>query len=157
MTDKAEPIEKDELMTLLPHQGKMFLLSRLRNYDLDKRVLIGEYDITGDCLFYDTVLEGIPSWVGIELIAQSISALSGLKGRRKGEKPRPGFILSVSDMRMDIPVLRAGTTAVIAIREDFKMDAVYTFHGTVSSEGKKAVEAKLTVMEVDDISVIQNQ
>jgi predicted hotdog family 3-hydroxylacyl-ACP dehydratase len=152
-----EPIEKDELMTLLPHQGKMFLLSRLRNYDLDKRVLTGEYDITGDCLFYDTVLGGVPSWVGIELIAQSISALSGLKGRRKGEKPRLGFILSVSDMRAEIPVLRAGTTAVITIQEEYKMDAIYTFHGAVSAEGKKAVEAKLTVMEVDDISVIQNQ
>jgi predicted hotdog family 3-hydroxylacyl-ACP dehydratase len=156
-TDKMEPVERDELMALLPHKGKMFLLSRLRAYDLERGILSGEYDITGDCLFYNPALGGIPSWVGVELMAQSISALSGLKGRLKGKKPNPGFILSVSNMRIDIPVLKAGTTAVITIRQDCQMDTIYTFYGVVAAEGKEAVEAKLTVMEVDDISVLRNQ
>jgi predicted hotdog family 3-hydroxylacyl-ACP dehydratase len=148
-------IDRDELSTLLPHKGKMLLLSRITDYDIKKRTLTAEYDITEDCLFYDSELGGVPAWASFEFMAQCISSLSGLVGREQGEPPKPGFILSVSAMEVKIPVLKAGTAAVITITEDMRMDMVFAFYCTVFLQGEPAVSAKLTVMDVDDISFFE--
>ncbi|GHV42179.1 hypothetical protein AGMMS49546_19960 [Spirochaetia bacterium] len=144
-------MEKDELSTLLPHKGKMLLLSRLREYNIRERTLTAECDISGSCIFYDPELGGLPSWVCFEFMAQSISILSGLAGREAGLPPKPGFILSVSNMELKLPVLKPGTTAVIQIREDCRIDLVYTFDCEVLLGDRPAAAAKLTVMDVDDI------
>jgi predicted hotdog family 3-hydroxylacyl-ACP dehydratase len=129
----------------------MLLLSRLREYDTRSRSLTAEYDISGDCIFYDPELGGIPSWVCFEFMAQSISVLSGIAGREAGQPPRPGFVLSVSNMELKLPVLKAGAAAVIRIQEDCRIDLVYTFDCEVMLGDKIAATAKLTVMDVDDI------
>jgi predicted hotdog family 3-hydroxylacyl-ACP dehydratase len=150
-------IERDELSTLLPHKGKMFLLSRLTEYDIENRALSAEYDITGDCIFYDPRLGGIPGWVSFELMAQCISVLSGIAGRERGEPPKLGFILSISSMNIQVPSLKTGATATIRIREDVRVDAVFTFDCAVFFEGRPAATAKLTVMDVEDISLFDKE
>jgi predicted hotdog family 3-hydroxylacyl-ACP dehydratase len=148
-------IDREELLTLVPHKGSMFLLSRIVSCDLQKHSLVCEYDITEEGLFYKEDLKGIPSWVGFELMAQSISALSGLRGRNDGRPPCYGFILSVSDMALHIPVL-AGTVR-IEVEEETVVDLVYAFRCRVfpvASGGASAVEAKLTVMEAEDVSSV---
>jgi predicted hotdog family 3-hydroxylacyl-ACP dehydratase len=148
-------IDRDELSTLLPHKGKMFLLSRITDYDVRKRTLAAEYDISGDCVFYDSELGGVPAWVSFEFMAQCVSALSGLTGRERGEPPKPGFILSVSALEVRIPVLKAGTTVTVKVTEDMRMDIVFTFDCIAFIGEEPAVSAKLTVMDVDDISLFE--
>jgi predicted hotdog family 3-hydroxylacyl-ACP dehydratase len=148
-------IERDELLTLIPHKGKMFLLSRITAYDYQERTLTGEYDITRDCLFYDPQLKGVPSWVSFEFIAQCISAISGLDCRMQGKPPNPGFILSVSNMELTKPLLPEGATVTIGVSEDCKLDKVSTFNGTVSLDGEYIGTAKLTIIDVEDLSVYE--
>lgn len=155
--NQQPPIERDELAALLPHKGKMFLLSRLTEYDIEKRTLAAEYDITGDCIFYDPELGGIPGWVSFELMAQCISALSGLAGRERGEAPKPGFILSISAMDVKVPVLKAGTTVKVRIAEDMRMDMVFTFNCTAFLANQRAASANLTVMDVEDITFFNRE
>jgi predicted hotdog family 3-hydroxylacyl-ACP dehydratase len=143
-------IEEEELQSLVPHRGKMFLLSRITEYNVDERSLVAEYDIKKNCIFYESEIGGIPGWAGFELIAQAISALSGIDGRKKGEKPKIGFILSVSGMKVFIPVFPPDETVKIKIIEDYRMDMIYTYCGQVFLGGKTAVEAKLTVMDVNE-------
>jgi predicted hotdog family 3-hydroxylacyl-ACP dehydratase len=143
-------IESGELINLVPHKGKMFLLSRVMSFDCKTRRLESEYDITEGCLFYDRELEGVPSWVGFECMAQSISALSGLEGRSRGEPPKFGFILSVSELEIKIPFFKKGSTVAIEVDEETMVDNVYSFRCRASAEGKPAVEARLTVMEADE-------
>ena len=152
-------IERDELITLLPHKGRMFLLSRITAYDTVKRSLSAEYDITPDCLFYDPALGGVPAWVGFEFMAQSIAGLSGITIREKGEPPKMGCILSVSNVEILRPLLKAGTTVRIDVEEDYAVDGISTFNGSVFLEGigKAAMSAKLTVMDVDDLSVFEKE
>jgi predicted hotdog family 3-hydroxylacyl-ACP dehydratase len=137
----------------------MFLLSRITAYDTAKRSLSAEYDIKEDCLFYDTALGGVPAWVSFEFMAQSIAGLSGLTSREKGEPPKMGCILSVSNMEIKKPLLKAGTTVRIEVQEDFADNGVSTFDCMVSLAGteadKAAASAKLTVMDVDDLSVFE--
>jgi len=143
-------IEKQELETIIPHRGKMLLLSRVNSYDLEKRTLSAEYHISDDCIFFDPSLGGVPSWVGFEFMAQAISALSGIRDRELGIKPRIGFILSIPTMQMDIPVFSPGSAVVVRVEEVDRTGMIYTFSTEAFLEGRKIMEGKLMVMEVNE-------
>ena len=148
-------IEGDELLSVVPHRGKMFLLSRITTYDNDIKTLTGEYDITTDCLFYDPQLGGVPSWLSFELIAQCISAVSGIDCKIRGKSPNPGFILSVSSLELRKPLLPLGAVVTIKVAEETKLDAVSTFIGEVSLGEDTIGTGKLTIIDVEDLSIYQ--
>ncbi|MDR2758564.1 MAG: 3-hydroxylacyl-ACP dehydratase [Spirochaetaceae bacterium] len=149
-------IEGEELCSLLPHRGKMFLLSRISTYNKKKNTLSAEYDIGPGCLFYDPEFGGVPSWVGIECMAQSISALSGIINRDEGKKPPPGFILSISNLELAVPFLSSGTVLRTYVREDYRLDAVFSYNCEMSGQdlsGSYPVgRANIMVMEAGDLS-----
>ena len=103
-------IEHDELINYLPHKGKMFLLSRVTQHDVNNHTITSEYDITENCIFYEPEFDGVPSWVGFEFMAQCISALTGITNTIKGRKPLPGFILSVMEFKADVEQLKSANT-----------------------------------------------
>ena len=143
-------IENDELLSIIPHRGKMVLLSRVNNYDLKEYSLDAEYDITEDCIFYDPEYGGIPAWVGFEFIAQAISALVGLWRRERGEDVKLGFIMSVSSVKLGLPVYKAGNTVQLKVKRINRMDMVYTFEGFVYLDGSTVLEGKITILDVDE-------
>jgi len=142
-------IEQEELQTLIPHRGKMMLLNRVIEYDIEHSIR-AEYTITRNCIFYDPVLDGVPAWVGFEFMAQALSALTGIRKRAKGEKPNFGFILSIPSMRMEIPLFKNDSVVEIHAKEIDCMDMIYTFEGKIFLENKQVMEGKLMVMEVSD-------
>ena len=142
-------IETEELKTLIPHRGKMMLLSRVVDYNIEGNIR-AEYDITENCLFYDPDLQGVPAWAGFEFMSQAISALSGIRDRERGKKPHFGFILSIIALHIEIPVFKPGSCADIRMEEYDCTDQIYTFEGTIYLEGKKVMEGKLMVMEAGD-------
>ena len=145
------PIEKNELINLLPHKGRMFLLDRAVAVDFEKYSIKTQVDVTEQSMFYDETLGGIPSYVTFEYMAQSISALSGIDNRRRGLPPKVGVILSVSDFKTAVPVLKAGTTVtVLDIQQDI-VDKVFSFSCTAYIGDTPVSSGKLTVMEVDDL------
>jgi len=146
-------IEKEELFSVIPHRGRMLLLSRVKGYNIKERTIEAEYHITEDCLFYDSAIAGVPAWVGLEFIAQAVSAFSGIEDRENGIPPRMGFILSVSAMRIGLPFFGIGSTAQIKAKEIDCVDSVSTFEGEIFLDGRKVLEGKLTVMEANDEKV----
>lgn len=141
---------KDLVSELVPHKGKMFLLDRIRDYDLNEKSITTEIDITRDNLFYEEELGGVPVWVAFEYMAQSVSALSGIYGRSKGEKPKTGFILSVNGFEADVPVFKQGKTVVVNVQEKIRVDQAVTFDGVAMVGNKVVVTAKINTVEVDD-------
>jgi predicted hotdog family 3-hydroxylacyl-ACP dehydratase len=142
-------IEQEELQTLIPHKGRMMLLDRIIGYDIEHSIR-AEYTVTKDCLFYDPVLDGVPSWVGFEFMAQAISALTGIRKRAKGEKPNIGFILSIPSIRMEIPLFKNGSSVEVRVEEIDCNVMISTYVGGAFLENKKVMEGKLMVMEVSD-------
>jgi len=142
-------IEQEELQTIIPHKGKMLLLNRVIEYNNDHS-LRAEYDITKDCIFYDPAIDGVPAWVAFEFMAQAISALSGIRNRERGEKPKAGFILSIPSMRMDIPFFKNGVSVEVYVKETDCTDMIYSFNGAAFLENKKVMEGKLMCVEVSD-------
>ena len=142
-------IEKEDIESIIPHRGKMLLLSRVSGYNLEKGTICAEYDISADCVFYDPALCGVPSWAGFEFMAQAISAFSGIRNRELGIKPRMGFILSIPQMRALLPVYNQGCRVQVCVEQKDRTELIYTFEGKTLVEGKTALEGKLMVMELD--------
>jgi len=143
-------LQLDSPTSIIPHKGKMLLLSRIIDFDLDEQTLCAEYDITEDCIFYNPDIKGVPAWAGFEFIAQAVSALSGIRGQTSGEEPKIGYILSVSSMLINSHFFKAGSTVQINVKESGCMDQVYNFEGTIFLEGKKVLDGKLTVIETTE-------
>ena len=143
-------IEKEELETLIPHRGKMLLLSRVNEYNLKEGTLSAEYHVSESCIFYDPAAGGVPSWAGFEFIAQAISAYSGIRNREMGIKPKMGFILSIPLVQIEIPVYKPGSRIVLNVVEKDRTGLIYTFEGNAYLDGKKAMEGKLMVMEINE-------
>lgn len=88
MNEMLSPAES-RVENWIPHRGAMRLLDRILAVD-EQRVL-AEVEVPFDGLF---VREGaVPAWVGIEYMAQAVSAWAGARGRRAGGPPRPGLLL----------------------------------------------------------------
>ena len=156
-------IKKEDIQTLIPHRGKMLLLSNIIDYNLDEGNLTAEYHITEDCLFFNSAVGGVPAWAAFECIAQAYSALSGIRGRNTGEpsafasgvKPKVGYILSVSKIQIFLPVIKPGSTIVIKVNELDNMDSVSDFEGTVFLGDTKVLEGKITVMAANEGDLIE--
>jgi len=148
MTDVFDT--KESVSELVPHKGKMFLLNCICDYDLEINSITTEIDITRDNLFYEDELGGVPAWVAFEYMAQSVSALSGIKGRANGEKPKVGFIMSVSGFNAYVPVFKQGETVVVNVLEKTRNDNAVTFEGSATVNGTLAVTAKLNTVEVEN-------
>jgi predicted hotdog family 3-hydroxylacyl-ACP dehydratase len=143
-------IEKDELRTLIPHRGKMLLLTRVNDYSIKEMYLCAEYCVAPDCIFFDPVIGGIPSWAGFEFMAQAISVFSGIRNRELGIKPRIGFILSIPSMKIEIPFFKPGSRIDLRVKQHDTTDMIFTFDGEAFIEGKKVIEGKLMVMEINE-------
>lgn len=82
-------IEPPVISDLVPHAGRMLLLERLLDSGADYvtcEVLVradGMFDRDGR----------VPAWLGVEYMAQTIAAYSGLQAQASGQPLRLGFLL----------------------------------------------------------------
>ena len=98
----------------------------------------------------DKDLGGIPIWIGFEYMAQSISALSGLYGKTKGQEPKIGFIMSVNNFTANKPLFPENSIAKIFVKQTMRMDNVVTFDGNISLDGNIVATAVINTIEMDD-------
>jgi predicted hotdog family 3-hydroxylacyl-ACP dehydratase len=96
---------------LLPHGPAMTLIERLTEYSARRSV--ATVTITPQSRFVES--DGVPAWVGIEYMAQTIAAHAGYEGRLRGEPPRIGFLLGTRAYRSEIGVFPLGATLTISV------------------------------------------
>ena len=146
-------IEGNALQEMLPHRGKMLLLSRVTGHNVREKTVTAEYDVTSDCIFYDDKKGGIPSWVGFEIMGQSVSALAAIcrTVRRDIDRARTGVILSVSDFKSDKAVLENNSTVCIRVKEYFCADDVSQYDCVLYERDVAVITARITVMEIKDM------
>lgn len=138
---------------LIPHSPPMVLLDRILHYD--SMTLIAEITIKADCRFYDTAVQGVPSWVGIEYMAQAISALAGLRAREKNTGIKIGFLLGTRKMLLHRKVLLADTCYQIHVKQLFwDTSGLANFECEIRNGQESCVTAKVNVFETDDVTKV---
>ena len=143
-------IEHEELSTLVPHRGKMFIIDRITDAKADEWIIESETKITEDFMFYDKNANGVPNYACFEIIAQTVSALTGLYAREHNLPPNMGFILSVSNLKFDFDLINPGETVKIKAFREAVVNNVYSFRAEVFINDNQCGNGKITVMEVTD-------
>ena len=96
---------------LLPHQAPMLLLDKLLDYQ-GARVRCETRVGARHGLLLDPQGK-LPAWVGLELMAQTIAAWAGMRGRERGEPVRIGMLLGSRQYQSLVPSFEAGERLVI--------------------------------------------
>ena len=150
-----QQIPAEKLISLVPHKGKMFLLSRVTSHDVQRNRIVAEYDVTESCILYDEGLKGVPVWAGFEMMAQSISVLCTIHQISRGgpETPPSGVILSISGFKSRVTSVAAGKTVELRVHEGYRVDNVCRYDCEMYEKGlsEPVATTAITVMGVEDM------
>lgn len=135
-----------EISELVPHSGKMSLLTRVVNYGDDW--LEAEVDVLEGSMFVEG--QGVPSWVGIEYMAQAVAAFAGIQEKENGGKPKMGFLLGTRRYNIDAEWFPIGVTlAVKVVRDMVAENGLHVFQTTIMAPEISA-SASLNVFQPDN-------
>lgn len=131
----------------LPHAGNMVLLDRV--IEFNHQQLLVESDIGPNNLFANAQGD-VPSWVGIEYMAQCIAAFAGIKAHLKGEAVKLGFLVGARRFEASQACFRSGSTITIQAKElHFEPSGLAVFECQISTE-KIIVSCQLNVFQPAD-------
>lgn len=142
---------------LVPHSGSMCLLDEV--LEIGDEHLRARITPRTDDPFADTSSSeplGIPSWVGLEWLAQAIAAWSGHVASAKGGHPQIGFLLGTRRYHCEIEYFAFNTPVEAEIHLDYRADnGLGAFRGELhSSDGKLLAQATLNVFQPDSAEVL---
>jgi predicted hotdog family 3-hydroxylacyl-ACP dehydratase len=98
---------------VLPHEGHMLLLDELIEQREDS--IVTTVTIRPDSVLCDGVT-GVPAWVGMEYMAQTACAYSGVEQARAGIKPSIAVLLGTRAYRTSVPVFPIGARLIVSAR-----------------------------------------
>ena len=131
----------------IPHRAPMRLIDRLVEAD-DQHALV-EADVPAQGRF---VRDGaMPTWVGIELMAQAIAAWAGARARRRGEPVPLGMLLGTRKLEIRRATLPAGALLRIHARcELMAANGLGMFECRVTLGDEEVASALVSVYEPAD-------
>ncbi|MGL1936868.1 MAG: hypothetical protein OCD01_17705 [Fibrobacterales bacterium] len=141
------PIEKPELYQYSPHQNGMLLLDTVEAYDLDSVSLHSSVTVSPQSGFYNVHNNVIPIWVSFEYMAQNIAVLSGINYKIKGELPKIGFILSVTNFKTFKDSFNNGEKITISVQQEYREGDIAVFNGQSFVNQELYCSTTLTVIE----------
>ena len=134
---------------LVPHSPPMVLIDKI--LDFDQNSLRAEISIKENCKFYDENIQGVPSWVGMEYMAQAIAAMAGIQAKSNNESIKLGFLLGTRRYNIFHQVFEEGETYYIQVEQLYLDDSgLASFDCQISDHNKLIVKARLNVFETDD-------
>lgn len=103
----------DSMDELVSHRGGMSLLDQV--VDHGETWLRASSTLTKSNLF---VSEGwMPSWIGIEYMAQSIAALAGTRAKHQKQPVKMGFLVGARKYEAERPAFPVNSVLTVVVRE----------------------------------------
>jgi predicted hotdog family 3-hydroxylacyl-ACP dehydratase len=116
---------------LVPHRESMLLLDRVLEHEPTHTVC--RVDVDHSALFSDS--DGrVPSWVGLEYMAQCAAAHGGMAARRRGEPVRPGLLLGTRRLQLVVGSFLAGSSLRVTARHHHGNSGLVAFDCTIHLE-----------------------
>jgi predicted hotdog family 3-hydroxylacyl-ACP dehydratase len=150
-------IEVPSLEEVMPHRGAMLLLERIESWD-QEQVVVSAVP-RADAWYSDA--GAMPSWIGIELIAQAIAAHVGLMARSLGEPPRRGVLLGTRRYRATQAHFQPERELTITARAVYREPSgLGSYDGAITLAGASVAAslatASVTVYEPADFEAFLN-
>lgn len=109
-----------DLEILLPHRAPMILLSRAVDYSDD--FAQAEVLITEQSAFFDAALGGVPTWVGMEYMAQNIGVWAGHQQLSNNKPVQAGFLLGCRSYSCNSAVFPINSTLQLSAKPVYTDD-----------------------------------
>jgi predicted hotdog family 3-hydroxylacyl-ACP dehydratase len=137
------------LAKLVPHTGQAVLLDEV--LEETAQGITAAVRIVRSHPFYSEALGGVPTWVGIELMAQAIAAHAGLIGLREHKQPRAGYLLGTRRYRPTVPAFPEGMRLTIRVKRLYLEDSGLAAYDCSIQDGDTLlIQATLTVYQTED-------
>lgn len=100
----------------------------------------------------------MPSWIGIELMAQAIAAHVGLVARSHGRPPKAGVLLGTRQYRATQPRFAAGAELLISARMTYRDETgLGSYDSTITLGDAQVAKARVNVYEPPDFAAFLRQ
>ena len=100
----------------------------------------------------------MPSWIGIELMAQAIAAHVGLVARSRGKPPKAGVLLGTRQYRASQPRFAAGAELMISARLTYRDESgLGAYDSAIALNGAEVATASVNVYEPPDFAAFLKQ
>ena len=133
---------------LVPHTRPLLLLDRMLQSG-DDYIVCG-LEVRQDGLFDRN--GQVPALVGLEYMAQTVAAYSGLLARKKGERPRPGFLLGTRKFITNTAEFPCGELLTVRAHQAVQsIDGMLAFDCVLEGTNVQQT-ATLTVYEPDSLA-----
>jgi predicted hotdog family 3-hydroxylacyl-ACP dehydratase len=97
--------------------------------------------------------QGIPCWVGVELMAQTVGAFSGLESLARGEPPRIGLLLGTRRYVAYVPHFPPGTALTVVAKLAWRdEEGVGVFDCSIAQGGQRLADAQLKGLAPMDLT-----
>jgi predicted hotdog family 3-hydroxylacyl-ACP dehydratase len=137
------------LEQLLPHDHPMILLSRFSHAHSDS--VLCAVDISEQSPFYRSELGGVPAYVGLEYMAQTVACYAGALALSKAEPIKIGFLLGSRKYQPTVTVFHAGSTLEISAHKlVMENSGLSVFSCEITADGVVLVQANLNVFQPEN-------
>ncbi len=142
MTRSLPPVE-----ALVRHSGTMLLIDRL--VEASATHAVSEVEISESSTFYREGV-GVPAYVGLEYMAQTIAAYDGALRAESGTPPAIGFLLGTRRYNSARGHFASGETLRVRVDMTFNENGMAAFDGTIRIGGEECVAATINVYRPED-------
>ncbi|RYZ83771.1 MAG: 3-hydroxylacyl-ACP dehydratase [Moraxellaceae bacterium] len=138
-----------EHVEILVQEGKPYVIAdAISDSDLDA---IAELTIRPELMFCEA--QGLPTWVSIEIMAQTVSAYSGWMGQQLQQSPKVGFLLGTRKLQLPVPYFELGQTLRIRVEQQYLHEGLGQFACEIY-DAEHVISAMLSVYEPTDAVMI---
>lgn len=141
--------KKFTIEQVLPHDHPMILLDSLLAFD-EIKATCGHL-ITEQSLLFDSSLQGVPSYVGIEYMAQSIAAYANANEILNNRPVEIGFLVSSRKYKCDFSVFKLGMNLHITAEQLYKDESgLSAFDCAIFVNENKVASARVNVFQPEN-------
>ncbi|MCU4676648.1 3-hydroxylacyl-ACP dehydratase [Catenovulum sp. 2E275] len=144
-------MNKYSIEQVLPHKAPMILLDNLLSYDQTGACCTVK--IKPESNFYRAELKGVPTYIGIEYMAQTIAAFANANQLDIGKKVEIGFLVSSRKYTTHTSIFTENSVLEVSVTRLYKEDnGLSVFECSISEQHNKLVEAQINVFQPDEPS-----
>ncbi len=137
-----------DITQLVPHRPPMLLIDRLLADDaefvrIEAIIKPGSFFLTE---------HGMPAWVGVELMAQTVASWAGLRSVQGGKPVMLGFLLGTRRYECTRPFFPVGARLEIEARQELVADnGLAVFACRILFEGELLASAQLNAFQPPNV------
>jgi predicted hotdog family 3-hydroxylacyl-ACP dehydratase len=139
--------------TLIPHKPPMMLIDEIAGEVDDGVIVIARPNSRA---WYANEDGSMPAWIGIELMAQAISAWAGLQAYKTGMPPRKGFLIGTREYKSKSSSFTAGKELFIEVHKVYsESQGLAAFNCLIRDDTTMLAEAVVIVINVDSYEAVK--